>query len=276
MANGIREITVKRGYDPREFPLVSAGGAGPLHAAAIAQELDCPLVIVPKESSIFCAAGMLMSDLRHDFVKAQRTLTRQVTVQQISDIFKELKQQGYETLQADGVKEKEMQFKYSMDMMYAGQYFEVNVQFTPDEISAVSLELIEEKFHCLHDQLYGYSTVEMPVETVNFNLSAIGITRKPNQNTAGYSGESSDHAFKGMRPVYRGGKFVPTPVYDGDVMIHGNHVSGPAIIEQKVTTIVVADAFKVVCAKNENFIMYRKGLGQDYAKQFVETRGVVL
>ena len=86
MANGIREITTKRGYDPREFPLVCAGGAGPLHAAAIAEELESTLVIIPKESSIFCAAGMLMSDLRHDFVKVFRTATKTTKLEKVHDI----------------------------------------------------------------------------------------------------------------------------------------------------------------------------------------------
>lgn len=278
MANGIREITVKRGYDPREFPLVCAGGAGPLHAAAIAQELDCPLVFVPKESSIFCAAGMLMSDLRHDFVKAHRSLTRNIEVSTMVRLFEELRAQGYDVLLNDGVKPDEMQFKYSLDMMYAGQYFEVNVPFSEEDIKSISVELIEERFHQLHDQFYGYSTPDMPVEVVNFNLSSIGITRKPNEKSVEYGGPSSEQANKGLRPVSHGekGKLMPTPVYDGDVMIHGNIVEGPAIIEQKVTTIVVSEGFNVVCGKNDNFIMFRKSLGQEAVQQFIEAGGVKL
>jgi N-methylhydantoinase A len=278
MANGIREITVKRGYDPREFPLVCAGGAGPLHAAAIAQELGCPLVVVPKESSIFCAAGMLMSDLRHDYVKAHRGLTSEISLERIRGIFADLKEQGKKTLQKDGVPEEAMLFKYSMDMMYAGQYFQVNVPFAPEEVKALSRERIEQKFHQLHDQLYGYSTPGMPVEIVNFNLSAIGVTPKPQAKNSPFAGESAEFARKGTRYVYRGeqGKVVPVPVYDGDAMVHGNSIAGPAIIEQRVTTVVVAESFKVVCAKNDSFILYRRDLGDDAVQRFIEARGVVL
>ncbi|HHW37351.1 MAG TPA: hydantoinase/oxoprolinase family protein [Bacillales bacterium] len=278
MANGIREISTKRGYDPREFPLVCAGGAGPLHAAAIAEELDSTLVVIPKESSIFCAAGMLMSDLRHDFVKVNRASTREIELAQISDIFQQLEDQGAKVLSGDSVKEEEMQFQYSLDMMYAGQYFQVNVPFTANEMKTVTTDYIEEKFHKWHDQLFGYSTPEMEVEIVNFNLSALGITKKPNMKNTDYRGDSATHACKGNRPMSHGdsGKLVETPVYDGEVLVHGNHLSGPAIIEQKVTTIIVSDYFNVICDKNDNYIMYRKTMDAKSVKHFIEeNRGVI-
>lgn len=278
MANGIREITTKRGYDPREFPLVCAGGAGPLHAAAIAEELDSTLIIIPKESSIFCAAGMLMSDLRHDFVKVFRTATRTTKLEQVQDTFRQLEDKGTKELIGDGVRKEDMQYHYSLDMMYAGQYFQVNVPFTEEEMRSLTIAFIEEKFHKWHDQLFGYCTPEMEVEIVNFNLSAIGITKKPNMKHADYHGSSPDHAYKGKRPMSHGdnGKLIDTPVYDGDVLVHGNQIVGPAIIEQKVTTIIVSDYFNVIVDKNDNYIMYSKELDKESIKHFIEEkRGVI-
>ena len=278
MANGIREITTKRGYDPREFPLVCAGGAGPLHAAAIAEELESTLVIIPKESSIFCAAGMLMSDLRHDFVKVFRTITKTTKLEHVLDAFRQLEDQGAEELKGDGVNEKDMQFHYSLDMMYAGQYFQVNVPFTEEEIRSLTIAYIEEKFHKWHDQLFGYSTPEMEVEIVNYNLSAIGITQKPNIKHLDYQGSSPDHAYKGKRPMSHGdkGKLVDTPVYDGDALVHGNVISGPAIIEQKVTTIIVSDYFNVIVDKNDNYIMHNKEMDKESVQHFIEEKRGVL
>jgi N-methylhydantoinase A len=278
MANGIREITTKRGYDPREFPLVCAGGAGPLHAAAIAEELESTLVIIPKESSIFCAAGMLMSDLRHDFVKVFRAVTKTTKLEHVLDAFRQLEDQGAEELKEDGVSEKDMQFHYSLDMMYAGQYFQVNVPFTEEEIRSLTIAYIEEKFHKWHDQLFGYSTPEMEIEIVNYNLSAIGITQKPNIKHLDYQGSSPDHANKEKRQMSHGdkGKLVDTPVYDGDALVHGNVISGPAIIEQKVTTIIVSDYFNVIVDKNDNYIMYNKGLDKESVQHFIEEKRGVL
>ncbi|MDP4154756.1 MAG: hydantoinase/oxoprolinase family protein [Bacillota bacterium] len=278
MANGIREITTKRGYDPREFPLVCAGGAGPLHAAAIAEELESTLVIIPKESSIFCAAGMLMSDLRHDFVKVHRTATKKTQLEKIHDIFRQLADQGTEVLIEDGVDEADMQFHYSLDMMYTGQYFQVNVPFTEQEMKTITIANIEEKFHKWHDQLFGYSTPEMEVEIINFNLSAIGITQKPKMKQTDYLSASPKHAFKGSRPMSHGekGKLIDTPIYDGDILVHGNKIIGPAIIEQKVTTIIVSDSFDVICDKNDNYIMYSKQLDEGLVEHFIEEkRGVI-
>jgi N-methylhydantoinase A len=278
MANGIREITTKRGYDPREFPLVCAGGAGPLHAAAIAEELESTLVIIPKESSIFCAAGMLMSDLRHDFVKVHRTATKSTQVEKVHDIFRQLADQGTEVLFEDGVNEADMQFHYSLDMMYTGQYFQVNVPFTEEEMKTITIAYIEEKFHKWHDQLFGYSTPEMEVEIINFNLSAIGMTQKPKMKQTDYLSATPKHAFKGSRPMSHGekGYLIDTPIYDGDILVHGNQIIGPAIIEQKVTTIIVSDSFDVICDKNDNYIMYSKELEEGLVKHFIEEkRGVI-
>ncbi|MBB6446568.1 hydantoinase/oxoprolinase family protein [Bacillus benzoevorans] len=278
MANGIREITTKRGYDPREFPLVCAGGAGPLHAAAIAEELESTLVIIPKESSIFCAAGMLMSDLRHDFVKVFRTSTKNAALGEVLDTFQQLEVQGARELKGDGVKGEDMQFHYSLDMMYKGQYFQVNVPFTAEEMKEISLQAIEDKFHQWHDQLFGYSTPEMEVEILNFNLSALGITQKPNIKHTEFQGQSPEHAYKGMRPMSHGegGQLVDTPVYDGDALVHGNTVMGPAIIEQKVTTIIVSACFNVIVDKNDNYIMHHKGASKESVQHFIEEkRGVI-
>lgn len=276
MSNGIREITVKRGYDPREFPLVCAGGAGPIHSAAIAQELDCSLVIIPKASSIFCAAGMLMSDLRHDYVRVHRELTNTLSLEKVHQILHELQEQGYETLESEGLEKHEIVFQYHFDMMYTGQYYEVSVPFTQEEIDHLTIELVDEKFHQLHDQLYGYHTKEMTIEVVNFNVSALGKTLKPEVKNTPYSGSNSAHALKGVRKAALGvkGEMVDVAVYNGDLFSHGNYVEGPAIIEQVVTTIIVPKEFDCICDKNDNYIMFHKNVKSE-AKRFInEAKGV--
>lgn len=271
MANGIREAIVNRGYDPREFPLMSAGGAGPIHAAAIAEELECSLVMVPKESSIFCAAGMLMSDIRHDFVRVIRMLTKDLTTDEINQILSALRSKGVETLTSEGVKEENIKYQYTFEMMYAGQYYQVGVDFNSDEIGSLTHELMESKFHQLHDQLFGYHTPEMPVEIVNMNVAAIGETLKPQMQEKAYNGENVDSIKKGLRKAALGvsQELIDVPVYDGDQMSHGNHVYGPAIIEQVVTTIIVPESFNCIVDKNDNYIMYRKTMDQQEISKYI-------
>lgn len=271
MANGIREAIVNRGYDPREFPLMSAGGAGPIHAAAIAEELECSLVIVPKESSIFCAAGMLMSDIRHDFVKVVRTVSQDMTIEEIRAILEELRSQGMKTLTAESVKEDEVKFQYTFEMMYAGQYYQVGVDFTEEEIHSLTHEQMENKFHNLHNQLFGYYTPEMPVEIVNINVAAIGETLKPQALEKAYNGADVEHVKKGVRQAALGVQQaqMDVPVYDGDQMAHGNLVIGPAIIEQIVTTIIIPENFNCIVDKNDNYIMYLKSMNEEEIQKFI-------
>jgi N-methylhydantoinase A len=124
MAAAVREVSVKQGYDPRDFPLVVAGGAGPNHSCMIALELEIPIMIIPRESSIFCAAGMLMSDLKHDFVK---TYTRQLSAvdpQRFKKYFDQMKREGIELLGSEQIPAKRIEFIYSLDLRYQKQYHE--------------------------------------------------------------------------------------------------------------------------------------------------------
>ena len=243
--------------------------------ASIANELDCELIIVPRESSIFCAAGMLMSDLRHDFVKAHRSLIGEITPGTMEKKFVDLMDLGYQTLKSEGVADGEIQYRYSLEMRYAGQYYEVNVPLEAEQALQEKLPEIEEKFHQIHDQLFGYSTPGVPVEVINFNISAIGVTPKPTMNDSLYNGESTEHALKGHRIAGLGekGKRVEVPVYDGDQLSHGNRIKGPAIIEQVVTTILVPYGFDMICDKINNFVLYNCKLEEEAIRSFIDTQG---
>jgi N-methylhydantoinase A len=220
---------------------------------------------------------MLMSDLRHDFVKAHRILTKDLDADKINQIFQLLKVDGRTTLLSEGVPEEKIKFEYSFDMMYAGQYYELSISFNESEMENISTEQIETKFHLIHEQLFGYSTVEMPVEVINFNLSALGLTVKPGLNKTERKGDSPVDALKGTRLAQLGSKKgqAEVPVYDGHILSHGNHVVGPAIIEQVVTTVIVPEDFNVICDKHENYVMYRKNRPPENISNFVEEVGGV-
>ena len=262
MASGVREVSVKRGDDPREFPLVVAGGAGPLHACMIALELEIPVMIIPRESSIFCAAGMLMSDRKHNFVRTYSVPLNKIEKNKLGSIFAEMEEEASRLLTEEHISENSMQFIYSMDMRYLKQYHEMNVVITKKEIENGDIDSIAGKFHPEHSRLYGYSLQRegTSIEIINFRLLSIGETVKPKFRQEDYAGENPAGAFKKMRAVWLPPmqKFAEIPVYDGAKLKYGNRVKGPAIIEQVNTTTLVTPEYRVLCDKYGSYTMYLK------------------
>ena len=239
MASAIREISVQKGYDPRAFPLLCAGGAGPIHGAAIAAELGIRRIVVPRDASIFCAAGMLRTDLKHDYVRSYAQLLPEGRDARVRGLVAEMEREARATLKAEGIGPAAQRFLYSMDLRYLGQYHEVNVG-VPAKLLKDG-KAIRERFHARHDALYGYSLREegTPVQLLNLRLAAIGVTRKAPVERESRRPASCKQAFKGKRNVYTGERFAAVPVYDGDRLGHGNRLAGPAIVESVNTTIVV-------------------------------------
>lgn len=262
MAAGIREVSVKRGEDPREFPLVVAGGAGPNHACMIALESEIPVMIIPRESSIFCAAGMLMSDLQHDFVRTHVSPLEKLDLKRFRQFFVEMEKEALTLLKHEHVSKKRIQFIYSMDMRYVKQYHEVNVILSQAEIHQGKLESVTKKFHSEHNRLYGYSLEEIgtPIEVINLRLTGIGHTEKPKFLKMKYGKSDPFKAFKKKRKVYLPAqkKFHLTPVFDGDRLRYGNQIEGPAIIEQVNTTTFVSPEFSLLCDAYGSFTLYLK------------------
>ncbi len=262
MAAGIREVSVKRGEDPREFPLVVAGGAGPNHACMIALELEIPVMIIPRESSIFCAVGMLMSNLQHDFVRTLVSPLEGLDLKRFRQLFEEMEKEGTMLLKNEHVPRNRIQFIYSMDMRYVKQYHEVNVRLSREEILQGKFGSITKKFHSEHNRLYGYSLEEIgtPIEVINLRLTCVGLTDKPKFLKMKYHGPDPSKAFKKRRKAYLPAKkrFQMVPVFDGDRLRYGNQIEGPAIIEQINTTTFVSPEFSLLCDVYGSFTLYLK------------------
>jgi N-methylhydantoinase A len=260
MAAAVREVAVKQGQDPRDFPLVVAGGAGPNHACRIALELEIPLLVVPRESSIFCAAGMLMGDLRHNFVKTYATLLERISQGKFQSLFDEMKKTGIDLLTTEGITEQQAQFVYSLDLRYVNQYHEVNVEVRAAEVEACDFAAMAKKFHPRHNALFGYSLEEegTPVELINMRLVTVGVTEKPKFLPMEYDGEDPGHALKKKRRVYLPGRkeFAEVDVFDGFALKYGNRISGPAIIEQVNTTTFVTPEYRVLVDRFGSYTMY--------------------
>ncbi len=273
MASGVREVSVKRGHDPREFPLVVAGGAGPVHSCMIALELEIPVMVIPKESSIFCAAGMLMSDLKHNFVRTYSTPLNKLNKKKFRSLFKEMRKEATELLRSENIAEGSIRHIYSLDMRYVKQYHEVNVEMTDDELEKGNIESVVSKFHPEHNRLYGYSLEEVgtPVELINLRLTSIGKTTKPKFEKEEHDELDPSKALKKKRKVYLPlkGAFEEVPVYDGHRLRYGNRVEGPALIEQVNTTTFVTPEYNILCDKYGSYTMYLKTKEKEIKKKVI-------
>ena len=258
MAAALQGVSVERGYDPREFALVVAGGAGPLHAGMIARELDIPLILVPQESSVFCAAGMLISDLQHDYVQ---TFTREwdaLALDEINRRLREIEEHARATLAAEGIPADKTQLRATFDVRYIGQFHEVEVPVR-SSLSASDLDAAALRFHNLHETLYGYAMPGAPLEMINLRVKALGLTEKPRLTPGPFVGKDPTLAFKGKRQAYFSGTPHNVSVYTGDKFECGMALSGLALIEQANTTVLVPPGYRLVCDAYRNYVMHPAG-----------------
>ena len=170
MADAMRTITVKQGIDPREYSLVAFGGAGPMHAAWLAAELEINEIMIPWSPGTFSAWGMLQTDMRHDLVRTFFRALADSDADDLVGIFEELEREGAELLADQRVDAADIYFARSADMRYVGQEYSVNVAIGSD----VELEQVAGAFHDGHRIRYGHSTPDAPVELVNLRVAALG------------------------------------------------------------------------------------------------------
>ncbi len=263
MAQGVREITIKRGFDPREFPMIVAGGAGPIHSCLICNELEIPFQIVPRESSILCAVGMLMGDLKHDFVRTFVSPLKTVDWDKLRGVFDEMSAEGASMLSEEGIDPANQEFYLKFDCRYLKQYHEVSFVVPNDIVEKSDADAVAKAFHAEHNRLYGYSLDELDVaiEIINVRVQAIGQTDKPVFQEIERVAEDPSAALKGERSVYlpETQEFAEVPIYDGHKLQYGHKVSGPAMIEEVTTAIFVSDSFDCIVDQLGSFVLYRKG-----------------
>jgi N-methylhydantoinase A len=273
MAAAIREVSIKQGYDPRDFPLLVAGGAGPNHACMFASELEIPVMIVPRESSIFCAAGMLRSDLKHDFVRTWVALLKETEPATVRKIFAEMQSDGDRLLLAEGIPRNRINYRFSVDLRYVRQYHEVNLAITAEDLLLETLDTIAGRFHQQHNALFGYSLEDedTAVELINLRLMCIGKTQKPVFQEEDYDGADASKGIKSRRRI-----FLPLQkhqkeinVYDGLRLKFGNRIAGPAIVEQVNTTTFVTPEYNLMVDKYGSYTMYLKEIEEEVEKRIL-------
>jgi N-methylhydantoinase A len=240
----------------------------------IGLELEIPVMIIPKESSIFCAAGMLISDFKHDFVKTYATLLHEADSKKFKGFFADMKREGTELLKSEGIPEKKIEYVLSLDLRYVKQYHEVNVEITEEELDKAVYDAIATRFHHQHNSLYGYSleTEKTPVELINIRLVCIGRTEKPKFQQEEYDEVDPSSAYKKSRKIFlpMEKSFRDVDVFDGAGLRYGNKVPGPAIIEQVNTTTLVTSEYNVLVDKYGSYTMYLKTREEEIEKRILK------
>jgi N-methylhydantoinase A len=257
MAGLLQSMTVKRGYDPREFAMVAFGGAGPIHAAAIATELQIPTLIIPPHSGVFSAWGMLMADLRHNLEQTHIVELDEADVAVISGMFDDLKARIKDTFAKENIGDSKISFSYALDLRYVGQEHTLTVDISAP-ITESNKPAIASAFDDLHLRVYGHNAPEELKEIVSLKLIGIGKITKPALEQIPQGDETPPATAKlTERDVYIGnGKYMPFSIYQRDKLLAGNIIPGPAIIEEITSTTIVERA--QVCQVDEygNLIIF--------------------
>ncbi|HWK45456.1 MAG TPA: hydantoinase/oxoprolinase family protein [Stellaceae bacterium] len=257
MARAIRVISVQRGHDPRDYTLIAFGGAGPVHAARLARELDISRILVPRNPGILCAMGLLLTDLRADFAATRLLPLAAGSLDAIDEVTAGLAARAEAWFAAEAIGPEARRVTRTVDMRYAGQNYELSVPLPAGRVTAASLDALAEGFAATHRRLYGFVAEGEAVQLVTFRIEAAGVVRKAAFQPRADAGPDASDAIIGRRQVWmpEAGGFVDCPVYDRDRLDAGNRVAGPAIVEQMDSTTVILPGMAAVVEPYLNLVL---------------------
>ena len=248
MSRILRIVTVERGLDPREFILNAFGGAGPLHACSLAEELKIKEIIIPKNPGLFSAMGLLFTDAKHTYVKSIRKNLVEIDYPDLELSYQVLESQGSTILAEEGFKPKNIVHKRFVDLRYIGQGFELLIPLEGIDLQKQNCkELILNRFNEKHQSIYGYILEDEEVEMVNIRINSLGLIKKPELvKIATGTKKPEKNAQINTREVYfeEINDFTQTPIYNREILLSKNEIIGPAIIEQYDTTTVFPPNWK--------------------------------
>jgi N-methylhydantoinase A len=235
MVNALHLISVQRGYDPRDFVLTGFGGAGPVHANAIARDAEMPTLVIPRSPGIFSATGLLTTDIKRDAAVTMLRRLDDVDPGEVDRVFAELEAAGREELGQEGIADARVEFLRQLDLRYVGQSYELTIAAGEDLLT---------RFHAEHDRVYGFAAPSEPVELVSVRLTSVGRIQKPPPGML-QPGETPQP--KERREVYfaEADGYLDCPIYDRYSLPSGATFAGPAIVEEFDSTTVLHPGFTV-------------------------------
>lgn len=255
MLQALKLISVRKGYDPRDFTLIAYGGGGPLHATALAKELGMKKVVIPIASSVFSAWGMLMTDLRNDYIHTFNQALEQITGSLIDDKWSELEKTAEQVLNEEGFGQENIEFTRTVDMRYKGQEHTVKVPYPKQKWSDNVKQSLSTAFHELHETTYSYKLKDNDMEIVNIHLTAFGKVKKNKLKKLSQTDVDNGYIIEGRTVLYEEEGWVTVHVYDRSKLHAGFQIEGPAIIEEATSSTILYPKQTLVVDEFGNLII---------------------
>ena len=255
MAGALRLVSVQRGHDPRDFALVAYGGAGPLHANALAELMGSFPVIVPPAPGLLCAIGDLVADFRDEFAQTYIRLLADASGTEVADILDGLGGHATAWLEGEGIAGDAQRVIHTADMRYHRQGYEIPVALDPADVRANGLGDLEERFNAMHEQLYGFRMPGTACEIVNLRAVGYGAVPKPELPVGQVGSSDASGAIVDEHEVVFDGKRLPTKIYDRAKLQPGAVLDGPAIVTEFDSTTVVLPGYRASVDANFNLLI---------------------
>lgn len=256
MLNALKLISIRRGHDPQDFTMVAFGGGGSMHATALAKELGMKKVVIPIASPVFSAWGMLMTDLRHDYIKTYIKRLRNLQAKEILAEWEEIEKVAFAQFANENIAKEDVEFHYFADMRYLGQEHTVKVPLPEGDWSTGHIQKVIEAFHELHEKNFTFRLDDTEVEIVNLHVTAFGKIDKPEISKISRQSTIEDAHIE-TRQVYfeNPNRWVDTPVYQRELLPINVSVDGPAIVEEKSAVTVVYEGQELIVDEYGNLII---------------------
>ncbi|MGY0692182.1 hydantoinase/oxoprolinase family protein [Virgibacillus sp. FSP13] len=240
MLNALKLISIRKGHNPQDFTLVAFGGGGSMHAPALAKELGVGKVVIPIASPVFSAWGMLMSDLRHDYIKTYIKRLENLDLNEMTVQWNEIEGEAYQQFDNEGIQKEDVVFNRFADMRYLGQEHTVKVPVPAGDWTDAQLKEIIERFHQLHEQNYTFRLDDAGTEIVNLHVTAFGKVKKPNVQKIERNTTLEDAKIETRNVYFENPKgWVQTDVYQRELLPVNETIQGPAIVEEKAAVTVI-------------------------------------
>jgi N-methylhydantoinase A len=251
----------QRGCDPRDFTLVAAGGAAPVHVARLTREIGMKDFISPRVAPVFCAFGMLHADLKHNFTRPYTAQSELADLGRINELYTEMEAEARRTLEREGATSADIRIERSMDIHYYGQVREQNAVVPDGPVTVETLATTVDRFHDKHRRVIGYSEPGYPTVIVRLHLVGVAKIMPPLPRKISAGAGDLGAAVKERRPAYfaEAGGFVEVPVYAGERFGAGDVISGPCVIEERMTTLVLPPAETVTVDSDGSYTTMRQG-----------------
>ena len=260
MEEAIKAVSSQRGYDIRDFTLVAFGGGGPMHAGRIALDLGIPSLLIPFAPGVTSALGLLMSDVKHDYVRSKLAPLKELDLGEANHLFSQLIEQARAELRSEGFQDNEMELQPFLDLRYAGQGYELTVPSPMPPLKAADIDLMRQRFDSQHEQAHGHKAESEPVELVSLRLVSVGLVPQAKFSPVKPTGKKLEAARIGERKIFFGREHgtLNCRIYSRDALEPAHKIAGPAVIEQMDTTTVIHPEQEAVVDSYRNMIVREK------------------